>query len=135
SDTYCTISDAVRRSAGFYGACVATPDDRQFDAARRALDAGKHVLVEKPSVLSLQELDELQALADRHGVLARVVYHKLGDPDHKKLRTHVADGVLRRVNNGYCSLLEPKASSGAQFAAWVTGRHPGTDGAVHDIRL
>ncbi len=41
-------------------------------------------------------------------VLAKVVYHKLADPDHKKLRTLVADGVLQHVNNGYCSLLEPK---------------------------
>src|SRR5262245_65457359 len=37
--------------------CVATPDDRHFDGARRALDAGKHVLIEKPCVLRLQELD------------------------------------------------------------------------------
>src|SRR4051794_38606031 len=29
--------------------CVATPDDRHFDAARKALNAGKHVLIEKPS--------------------------------------------------------------------------------------
>src|SRR5688572_9872240 len=59
--------------------CVATPDDRHFDAARQALAAGKHVIVEKPSVLSLQELDELTALARKHGVLAKVVYHKLAD--------------------------------------------------------
>src|SRR5262249_15177860 len=64
-----------------------------------------------------------------------VVYHKLGDPDHKKLRTHVADGVLRHVNNGYCSLLEPKQISGSQFAEWITGRNPGTYVAVHYLKL
>ena len=52
-------------------------------------------------------------------MLAKVVYHKLLDPDHKKLRTLVADGVLRHVNNGYCSLLEPKQISGGQFAEWI----------------
>ena len=115
--------------------CVATPDDRHFDIARRCLAAGKHILVEKPSVLRLQELDELDALARRHGVLAKVVYHKLADPDHKKLRTHVADGVLRHVNNGYCSLLEPKSISGQQFAEWIAGRNPGTYVAVHYLKL
>lgn len=115
--------------------CIATPDDRHFDAARRALQAGKHVLIEKPSVLRLQELDELQALAKKQRVLAKVVYHKLADPDHKKLRTHYADGVLRHVNNGYCSLLEPKQISGKQFAEWITGRNPGTYVAVHYIKL
>ncbi len=115
--------------------CVATPDDRHFSAAKAALLAGKHVLIEKPSVLSLDELDELERLAREQGVLAKVVYHKLLDPDHKKLRTLVADGDLTHVNNGYCTLLEPKSISGSQFAEWIVGRNPGTYVAVHYIKL
>jgi D-galacturonate reductase len=133
----CAGPDAVAQmlAQGVDAVCVATPDNRHFDAARLALEGGKHVLIEKPSVLRLQELDELDALARRHGVLAKVVYHKLADPDHKKLRTHVVDGVLRHVNNGYCSLLEPKSISGKQFAEWIVGRNPGTYVAVHYIKL
>lgn len=115
--------------------CVASPDDKHFDAARQALEAGKHVIIEKPSVLSLTELDQLTALAKEKGVLAKVVYHKLLDPDHKKLRTLVQDGVLSHVNNGYCTLLEPKSISGSQFASWITGRNPGTYVAVHYLKL
>lgn len=115
--------------------CVATPDNRHFTAARAALRAGCHVLIEKPSVLSLGELDELQGLADEQGVLAKVVYHKLLDPDHKKLRTLVVDRQLQHVNNGYCTLLEPRSISGDQFAEWITGRNPGTYVAVHYIKL
>ena len=115
--------------------CVATPDDRHFAAAQAALLAGKHVLIEKPSVLSLAELDELDRLAREKGVLAKVVYHKLLDPDHKKLRTLVADGELVHVNTGYCTLLEPKSISGSQFAEWIVGRNPGTYVAVHYIKL
>jgi predicted dehydrogenase len=115
--------------------CVAAPDDRHFDAARAALNVGKHVLIEKPSVLSLTELDELQKLAREKQVLAKVVYHKLLDPDHKKLRTLVADGELKHINNGYCTLLEPKSISTGQFAEWIHGRNPGTYVAVHYIKL
>jgi predicted dehydrogenase len=115
--------------------CVASPDDRHFEAARKALSAGKHVLIEKPSVLRLAELDELVALAKKKNVLAKVVYHKLCDPDHKKLRTLVADGELKHVNTGYCSLLEPKSISAGQFAEWIKGRNPGTYVAVHYIKL
>jgi D-galacturonate reductase len=122
-------------AAGVDFVCVATPDDRHFAAAKAALAAGKHVLVEKPSVLSLAELDELDLLARQRGVLAKVVYHKLLDPDHKKLRTLVADGELAHVNNGYCTLLEPKAISTGQFAEWIKGRNPGTYVAVHYIKL
>ncbi len=133
----CSGPDAIEQllARGVDAVCVATPDDRHFDAAHRVLQAGKHVLIEKPSVLRLQELDELNALARRQGVLAKVVYHKLADPDHKKLRTHVVDGVLCHVNNGYCSLLEPKQISGQQFAEWISGRNPGTYVAVHYVKL
>jgi D-galacturonate reductase len=116
-------------------ACIATPDDRHGAPAQQALAAGKHVLIEKPSVLALDELDELDRLARERGVLAKVVYHKLADPDHKKLRTHVADGTLRHVNNGYCTLLEPRQISGSQFAEWIQGRNPGTYVAVHYLKL
>jgi predicted dehydrogenase len=133
----CAGTDSVQKMLheGVDAVCVATPDDRHFDIARTALAAGQHVIIEKPSVLRLQELDELTALARQKGVLAKVVYHKLADPDHKKLRTHVVDGVMKHVNNGYCSLLEPKSISGQQFAEWITGRNPGTYVAVHYIKL
>jgi predicted dehydrogenase len=120
---------------GVDAVCVATPDDRHFESARLALEAGKHVLIEKPSVLQLRELDALDRLAREKNLLAKVVYHKLGDPDHKKLRTHYADGNLKHVNNGYCTLLEPKSISGSQFAEWIKGRNPGTYVAVHYIKL
>ena len=130
-----TDATAQLLDAGIDFACVATPDDRHYAASRAVLEAGKHLLVEKPSVLSLAELDELDRLAHAKGVLAKVVYHKLLDPDHKKLRTLVADGDLQHVNTGYCTLLEPKLISGSQFSEWITGRNPGTYVAVHYIKL
>jgi D-galacturonate reductase len=130
-------TDALPRllDHGVDAVCVATPDDRHFEAARLALESKKHVLIEKPSVLTMQELDRLVEIAQRQAVLAKVVYHKLADPDHKKLRTHVVDGVLRHVNNGYCTLLEPKSISGSQFSEWIAGRNPGTYVAVHYVKL
>jgi len=77
--------------------CIATPDDRHFAPSKAALESGKHVLIEKPSVLSLAELDELERIAREQNVLAKIVYHKLFDPDHKKLRTLVHDGILNHV--------------------------------------
>jgi D-galacturonate reductase len=128
--------DSVQRAidAGVDFVCIASPDDRHFSAAKQAIDAGRHVLIEKPAVLELGQLDELVALARQKEVLAKVVYHKLCDPDHKKLRTLVEDRELRHVNNGYCTLLEPRSIS-QQFAEWIGGRNPGTYVAVHYIKL
>lgn len=115
--------------------CVATPDDRHFEAAKAVLEAGKHLLVEKPSVLSLDQLDVLCRIAEEKKVLAKVVYHKLLDPDHKRLRTLVVDGPLQHVNNGYCTLLEPKSIASGQFTEWISGRNPATYVAVHYVKL
>ncbi|MHB0955053.1 MAG: Gfo/Idh/MocA family protein [Pirellulaceae bacterium] len=134
--SYCE-PDGVRQllASGVDFVCVATPDERHFEAARAALEAGKHVLIEKPSVLSLAELDGLLQIAQSRQVLAKVVYHKLFDPDHKRLRTFVVDGDLRHINHGYCSLLEPKQISSQQFAEWIGGRNPATYVAVHYLKL
>jgi D-galacturonate reductase len=115
--------------------CIATPDHRHFEIAKAALHAGKHVLIEKPSVLALDQLDELCSIASAKKLLAKVVYHKLADPDHKRLRTLVQQGHLKHVNNGYCSLLEPKSISMGQFSEWIHGRNPATYVAVHYIKL
>ena len=42
--------------------CVATPDYAHFEPAKAALEAGKHVLCEKPFTTELSEADELLAL-------------------------------------------------------------------------
>ena len=69
-------------------------------------------------------------------MLAKVVYHKLLDPDHKKLRTLVADGELQHVNNGYCTLLEPKSDlAAASSPSGSPAAIPGTYVAVHYIKL
>ena len=47
----------------------------------------------------------------------------------------MTDGVLNHINTGYCTLLEPKQISGAQFSEWIQGRNPGTYVAVHYIKL
>ena len=75
-------ADAIDQllAEGVDAVCVATPDDRHFDAARRALLAGKHVLIEKPSVLRCRNWMNCRALARRQRVLAKVVYHKLPTP-------------------------------------------------------
>lgn len=47
--------------------CVATPDWAHAEPVRAALDAGHHVLCEKPFTTSLEEADELLRLARRPG--------------------------------------------------------------------
>jgi predicted dehydrogenase len=51
---------------------IATPAASHYPLARRALLAGKHVLVMKPFTTSTEHAEELIALADRQGVMCAV---------------------------------------------------------------
>lgn len=56
-----------------------------------ALDAGKHVLVEKPLCLTLREADEIQAAAARAGRTVMVAYMKRYDPGFRHGQRLVRD--------------------------------------------
>jgi len=48
---------------------IATPTDTHLDLARRALLAGKHVVVDKPLATSATEVDELASIARERGLV------------------------------------------------------------------
>jgi predicted dehydrogenase len=76
---------------------VATPVPTHFDLSRRALEAGKHVLVEKPPAMRGHEMEELVALAaERERVLMPghlLLYH----PGVKRVKEMIAAGELGDV--------------------------------------
>jgi predicted dehydrogenase len=48
---------------------IATPAATHFELARRALEAGKHILVEKPLATTVDEVDTLGRLAEARGLI------------------------------------------------------------------
>ena len=73
---------------------VATTNDALVDVSRFALEAGKHVLVEKPAARSVEELDVLIAAARRSGTQVRVGFNHRYHPALQKARRLVDSGVL-----------------------------------------
>ena len=114
---------------------VCTPNDSHVDLARRALDAGKHVVVEKPLALSLGDATELARLAATSGRHAMVAFTYRGYPMIRRARQLVGDGelgTLRLVHGAYLQdwladetdynwRLEP--ASGASRAVADIGSH------------
>ena len=56
--------DRVLEDPAIHGVMIATPVSTHFDLARRCLLAGKHVMIEKPLANSVEECEELIALAE-----------------------------------------------------------------------
>ena len=48
---------------------IATPVPSHYDLAKRALEAGKHVFVEKPPAMKSDEIDELVSLAEERDLV------------------------------------------------------------------
>lgn len=76
---------------------IPTPNDTHFNLARRALDAGKHVVVDKPFTLALDEAHALDALALEKGRVLSVFHNRRWDADFLTLKRLFAEGVLGRV--------------------------------------
>jgi predicted dehydrogenase len=76
---------------------IATPVPTHFELARRALTAGKHVLVEKPPALTAAEGEELCALAQERDMTLMPGHLLLYHPGVKKLRELVESGELGEV--------------------------------------
>lgn len=66
-------------------ACVAVPTDRHHDVVRTCLEAGVHVLVEKPLSRTLDEADALLVLARAKGLVLQVGHLQRFNPAFQAL--------------------------------------------------
>jgi predicted dehydrogenase len=76
---------------------VNTPDTAHFDMAKKAILAGKHVVVEKPFTIHAAEADELMALARKQGVLLTVFQNRRWDGDYLTVKRIVEEKLLGRL--------------------------------------
>jgi predicted dehydrogenase len=76
---------------------VATPHNFHHRHALLAVDAGKHVLVEKPIALNAAEASEVAARAAEHGVFCAEAMWTLFLPRYDVVRQLLDDGVLGDV--------------------------------------
>jgi scyllo-inositol 2-dehydrogenase (NADP+) len=77
---------------------VAAPTAAHYQLASLALEAGRHVVVEKPLVPRALEADELIRLAERHGRLLSVFHQRRWDGDFLTVRRCLGAELLGQVS-------------------------------------
>jgi UDP-2-acetamido-3-amino-2,3-dideoxy-glucuronate N-acetyltransferase len=103
-DTCLALTDVLSR--GDVGAVVvATPAETHYAMAREALDAGKHVYVEKPLVLDEAHGRELIDIAEKRGLTLMVGHLLHYHPAFVRLGEMVRSGELGRINYIYSNRL------------------------------
>lgn len=78
---------------------IATPNDTHLEIAEAAMNAGKHVVSEKPVAMNSDELEEMLAIADKNGVLFTVHQNRRWDEDYLTVKKIYDDNTLGRVFN------------------------------------
>jgi len=76
---------------------IATPPRTHHGLVRRALEAGKHVLVEKPLATSVAHAEDLIALADLNGVVLMPGHTFVYSPSVNKVRDLIRSGEVGEV--------------------------------------
>jgi len=73
---------------------LCTPNNLHFQQAKKALEAGKHVLCEKPLAMTSNESRELVELAQKAGLMTAVNYNLRFYPICQEARARIAAGDL-----------------------------------------
>ena len=89
--------EAVLADDGTDLVVISTPPNTHAAWALRALEAGKHVVIEKPFALTTADADEVLNQAAERGLLAVVYQNRRADPDHLALRRLVTAGRIGEV--------------------------------------
>ena len=114
---------------------VATPPDSHLELTRAALEAGKHVVLEKPAFLRASDFDIVRPLEARSGRRLMVAENYCYKPIARVLREVIASGVLGEIR--FFNLVAVK---GGRRPGWrddpaVAGGGALYEGGVHWIDL
>lgn len=78
---------------------IASPHDTHFDYAREALQAGRHVLIEKPMALSVREATELFELANERGLVCMEALKTAFAPAFQRLVAVARSGSIGQIRS------------------------------------
>ena len=94
---------------------VNTPTYSHYEYAKKALLAGKHIVVEKAFTTTVAEAEELKSIAAEKGLVINVFQNRRWDSDFSTVKSIVDTGVLGEINEAefrfdrFSLALSPKA--------------------------
>lgn len=86
--------DAFLRDDAIDMTVVASPNKFHFEHTIAALEAGKHVLCDKPFGVNVAQVDRMIETAQRHGRVLQPFQQRRYEPDFRKIMEIIDSGVL-----------------------------------------
>ncbi len=138
--TFQAMAEAeAERDDGIEAVAIVTPNHLHFSPAKTFLEAGVHVICEKPLTAKLQDAVDLQRIAAASGRVFVLTHNYTGYPMIRQARDMIAAGdlgPLRVVQAEYAQdwLTEAAETAGSKQAEWrVDPDKAGAGGALGDI--
>lgn len=136
---YRSLDDMLKQD-DIQAVCVCTPSGLHAQHAITAMQAGKHVLCEKPMDITLERIDAMIAAAKANNVKLSGVFQRRTYPQSKKVREAVRSGKLGKLVLGDCYQKYFRSheyyASGAWRATWdLDGGGALMNQGVHGIDL
>ncbi|HOV69680.1 MAG TPA: Gfo/Idh/MocA family oxidoreductase, partial [Clostridia bacterium] len=78
-------------------AVVVTPQNTHFDIVMECLEAGKHVIVEKPMALTAGQTDEMMKKARDTGLMLAVFHNRRYDGNYMTIKEIIEKGIIGDV--------------------------------------
>jgi scyllo-inositol 2-dehydrogenase (NADP+) len=78
---------------------ITTPPESHYSLVKAALNAGKHVVCEKPFTSTLEEAEELVGLADKSSTILTVFHNRRWDGDFLTVKAVMEKHLLGRIVN------------------------------------
>jgi D-galactose 1-dehydrogenase len=91
---YPNIEAMLAAEPGLEAVSLCMPPQFRYDAARTALEAKKHVFLEKPPGATVSEVEHLKALAEKNGVSLFASWHSRYAPAVEAARAFLASARL-----------------------------------------
>ncbi|WP_026960478.1 Gfo/Idh/MocA family protein [Aliagarivorans taiwanensis] len=129
----------AERPDGIDVVAIVTPNHMHFPIAKAFLEAGIHVICDKPMTTTLQEAEQLQALVEQHDKLFVLTHNYTAYPLIRQAREMIANGdlgPLRVIQVEYVQdwLSQRTESTGNKQAEWRTDpKRSGPAGCLGDI--
>jgi D-galactose 1-dehydrogenase len=89
-----TLDELLASDVAFDAVALCTPPQVRHGLARQALEAGKHVMLEKPPGATLSEVEDLRQVAEAQGVTLQTTWHSRYAPAVTPARDWLADKTI-----------------------------------------
>ena len=91
------IAGEAGREDGVEVVSIATPNFTHYEITKAALEAGLHVICEKPLFFTVKEAEDIKALAEGEGLIVGVTYGFTGHPLVHQMAAMVKKGMLGEI--------------------------------------